>query len=115
MIRLSLFILLFSAFAAQAEEPVPDQDAPKSFPATFLRDRLDKEPFSTPVREVTFAMCGVEAHGKASDLDAGLIDFNVPDPARAAGGITDETKDLGRDARDYHSSVILGVTVGYRF
>jgi len=39
----------------------------------------------------------------------------VPDPARAAGGTPDDQKDVGRNRYDYHSSVVLGVTLGYRF
>lgn len=119
MIRsLLLLLLLTPALSAKAEEPVPagpltlSQEAPKTaYPATFV----DKTVFGDAPKAVSFAMCGVEAHGKESDLDAGLIDLNVPDPANAAGGAIDEGKVQGKDARDFHSSVILGVTLGYRF
>lgn len=119
MIRsLLLLLLLASAISVKAEEPVLalPQDASKTYPATYLGTRPDnKTLFSDAPQAVSFAMCGVEAHGKESDLDAGLIDLNVTDPANAAGGAIDEGKVQGKDARDFHSSVILGVTLGYRF
>lgn len=119
MIR-SLLSLLLLAFlvAAKAEEPVLalPENASKTYPVTFVGVQPDnKTVFSDAPQAVSFAMCGVEAHGKESDLDAGLIDLNVPDPANAAGGAVDEGKVQGKDARDFHSSVILGVTLGYRF
>lgn len=117
MIRLALHLLLFFAgLAAYAEEPAhPVLDARNSYPATFADKRADNAPFVPPSKEVSFAMCGMEAHGAKSDLDAGLIDFNVPDPARYAGGEIEEDKTQGKNARDYRSSVVLGVTLGYRF
>ena len=124
-------VLLFSllqlaAFAARAEEPVTARssevpviaaaEGATAFPATFIGGgRGNKPAFIDAAQSVSFAMCGVEAHGAASDLDAGLIDFNVPDLARAAGGEIEEPKNQGSTARDYHSSVVLGVTLGYRF
>lgn len=115
--------LLFCA-GAFAEEPVAI-DYPttgnksavpaKAYPATRIDAPTGKVIFSDSSSEVTAAMCGIEGHGTAADLDAGLIDFNVPDPARAAGGSSDDQKDVGRNRYDYHSSVVLGVTLGYRF
>lgn len=113
MIRALLLLpLFFLQIAVQAEEAALPPDTPKTYPATVIYKTVT---FSNAPKEMSVAMCGVEAHGAASDLDAGLIDFNVPDPARFAGGDLDEAKDQGKNARDYHSSVVLGVTLGYRF
>lgn len=114
MIRFLLLLSLFTLqIAARAEDPAALP--PKSYPATYLDHRTESPALGKADPAVSFAMCGVEAHGAASDLDAGLIDFNVPDPARAAGGEIAEGKGQGKDVRDYHSSVVLGVTLGYRF
>lgn len=66
-------------------------------------------------REVSVAMCGVEGHGTAIDLDAGLLDYNVADPARGTSGLAAEPKEVGSKQFDYRSSVVFGVNVGYRF
>ena len=117
-------LTLLAATALHAEEPVAIDYAVtgsttavpvKAYPATRIDAPTGKVIFSDSSSEVTAAMCGLEGHGTAADLDAGLIDFNVPDPARAAGGTSDDQKDVGRNRYDYHSSVVLGVTLGYRF
>ena len=122
---LVLSVALLIATALHAEEPVvigysaaiaAPSDAPvRAYPATVAGRPTGKVIFKDSTSDVSVAMCGLEGHGKAVDLDAGLIDFNVPDPARAAGGSPDGPKDLGRNQYDYHSSVVLGVTLGYRF
>lgn len=120
-----LALVLLAATALHAEEPVaidlpasadPSAAPVKAYPATHVGAPAGKVIFSDSSSEVTAAMCGIEGHGPAADLDAGLIDFNVPDPARAAGGSPDDQKkDVGLNRYDYHSSVVLGVTLGYRF
>ena len=123
MIRITsmLALSLLISVGAQAEEvvaaiPLPAaQKAPKGYPATVVGDPTGKVVYSDSTQEITAAMCGIEGHGTATDLDAGLIDFNVPDPARAAGRSAEDPKDQGRNLYDYHSSVVLGVTLGYRF
>ena len=123
MIRITtvLALSLLISVAAHAEEvvtaiPLPSaQKSPKGYPATVVGDPTGKVIYSDSSQEFTAAMCGIEGHGPATDLDAGLIDFNVPDPARAAGRLAEDPKDQGRNLYDYHSSVVLGVTLGYRF
>ena len=123
MIRITsaLALSLLLSAGVQAEEiataiPLPSaQKAPKSYPATAVGDPTGKVIYSDSSQEFTAAMCGIEGHGTSTDLDAGLIDFNVPDPARAAGRLAEDPKDQGRNLYDYHSSVVLGVTLGYRF
>lgn len=119
-------LVLLTAAALHAEEPIAmDYSAAaanipaapaKAYPATHVGAPAGKVIFSDSSSELTAAMCGIEGHSAAADLDAGLIDFNVPDPARAAGGSPDDQKkDVGLNRYDYHSSVVLGVTLGYRF
>ena len=128
MKRFAAALILLVSIGAQAQEPVvidysaaasalPDKAVKTAYPATRIPSDAPtgKVIFSDSSSEITAAMCGIEGHGKAGDLDAGLIDFNVPDPARAAGGSPDDPKDVGRNRYDYHSSVVLGVTLGYRF
>jgi hypothetical protein len=131
LLALSLVSLLASAAAAQAVDAVAGdyaagiqmpaatliapENSSKALPAAFGEARSSKVVFSDAKPAVSVAMCGVEAYGANTDLDAGLIDFNVPDPARAAGGSIEDSKDQGRNTRDYHSSVVLGVTLGYHF
>jgi len=107
----------YSAVAPiQGSTPVPPPDkAGKGYPATPAGASTGKVIFSDSSSEVSAAFCGIEGHKDAADLDAGLLDFNVADPARAAGGSAETPKDQGRNQYDYHSSVVLGVTVGYRF
>lgn len=126
---LALSLALLISTAIHAEEPVvieysavptpggaPSSDRTgKAYPATVVGWPTGKVIFKDSTSDVSVAMCGLEGHGTAVDLDAGLIDFNVPDPARAAGNSPDGPKDLGRNQYDYHSSVVLGVTLGYRF
>jgi hypothetical protein len=124
MNRIATALALFLTLSAgvQAEElvttaiplPAPEK-APKAYPATIVGDPTGKVIYNDGSQTVSAAMCGIEGHGTAADLDAGLIDFNVPDPARAAGRSEDNPKDQGRNLYDYHSSVVLGVTLGYRF
>jgi hypothetical protein len=83
--------------------------------AADLGSARSKAAFTNATPAVRVAPCGVEADAGNANLDAGLIDFNIPDPARAAGHSYDDPRDVGRDVRDYHSSVILGVTLGYHF
>ncbi len=127
----ALALLLFVSLGARAEElpvidysaappasggtPVPVDKAAKGYPATPVGVPTGKVIFSDSSSEISAAMCGIEGHKAAADLDAGLLDFNVADPARAAGGAAETQKDQGRNQYDYHSSVVLGVTVGYRF
>ena len=127
--RMARFPVMFAAALllctrALAEEPVAIEYPAtgstsaipvKAYPATHIDAPTGKVIFSDSSSQFTAAMCGIEGHGTAADLDAGLIDFNVPDPARAAGGTPDDQKDVGRNRYDYHSSVVLGVTLGYRF
>jgi len=123
MIRhLTALALLSLAISAEAGEPLSaDYSAGIPVPASTLaatpvsQDFAARPAYSSAKPAVSVAMCGVEAYGANADLDAGLIDYNVPDPARAAGAAPDEQKDVGRNARDFHSSVVLGVTVGYHF
>ena len=124
MIRIAaaLALSLIVSAGVQAEElaiaaiplPAPSK-APKAYPATIVGDPTGKVVYSDATSNVSVAMCGIEGHGTDADLDAGLIDFNVPDPARAAGHSEADPKDQGRNLYDYHSSVVLGVTLGYRF
>ncbi len=119
--------LLLSTAALAGEEPAAidysaaapiltlGDKAAKGYPATHIDTPTGKVIFSDSSSEFTAAMCGIEGHGKDADLDAGLIDFNVPDPARYAGGSADDAKDVGKYRYDYHSSVVLGVTLGYKF
>jgi hypothetical protein len=125
-IAASVLALLVSV-GAYADEPVIlgypvvgtalprlDKDA-KAFQATYSGASTGKVIYSDASSDLSVALCGLEGHKDAADLDAGLLDFNVADPARAAGGVTDDPKDLGRSRYDYRSSVVLGVTLGYRF
>lgn len=91
--------------ADSAKVTVPDLTGARSGKAAFVN--------ATPAIRV--APCGIEADARNTNLDAGLIDFNVPDPARAAGHAYDDQRDVGRNVGDYHSTVILGITVGYHF
>jgi hypothetical protein len=102
--------------AVPAPAVAPSSRVVKAYPATVAGWPTGKVIFEDSTSDVSVAMCGIEGHGTAVDLDAGLIDFNVPDPARAAGGAADAgPKDVGRSQYDYRSSIVLGVTLGYRF
>jgi len=83
--------------------------------AADLSSARSKAAFTNAAPAVRVAPCGVEADAGNANLDAGLIDFNIPDPARAAGHSIDDQRDVGRDVRDFRSNVILGVTLGYHF
>ncbi len=126
MIRSLAALLFLTSVAAQAGDEVDSIPLPVSapalavgvsqpLPAGLTAAPSSKANFSNATPAVSLAMCGVEAHGTATDLDAGLIDFNVADPARAAGGSPDVPKDQAQNVRDFHSSIVLGVTLGYRF
>ncbi len=116
-------LALLMSVGAMAEEPaiigysaVPraEKDG-RAFPATYAGASTGKVIYSDASSDLSVAMCGLEGHKNAADLDAGLLDFNVADPARAAGGVLDDPKDLSRKRDDFRSSVVLGVTLGYRF
>lgn len=116
-------LALLISVGAYAEEPViigysavPRLDKEgKAFPATYVGAPTGKVIYSDASSDLSVAMCGLEGHKEAADLDAGLLDFNVTDPARAAGGVSDDPKDLSRRRDDFRSTVVLGVTLGYRF
>jgi len=131
MMRSIAALALLASLGAQADEPVaidysvavpiqgstpsPPDKTVKAYPATPVGVSTGKVIFSDSSSELSAALCGIEGHKGAADLDAGLLDFNVADPARAAGGLADDPKDQGQNRYDFHSSVVLGVTVGYRF
>lgn len=119
--------VLLTAFAASAEDP-----APLAFPAVAPPPsqaakelKIKSEPrdasstgkviYKDSTASLSVAMCGLEGYKDSASLDVGLLDFNVPDPARAAGHVADDLKEIGRNRYDYRSSVILGVTLGYHF
>lgn len=118
----SLISIIASVAAAKADES-PPSDASSGFalaastlsPPAESWKAASKAAFTNATPAVRVAPCGVEADAGNSNLDAGLIDFNVPDPARAAGRSFDDQRDVGRNVGDYHSTVILGVTLGYHF
>ena len=114
---LALTSMLAFAAAAKADEP---QTVTWSIPADSSKalptDRpSSKAAFDNATPAVRVALCGVEADAGNTGLDAGLIDFNVPDPARAAGHATDDRQGGGGNVPDYRASVFLGITLGYHF
>jgi hypothetical protein len=121
----SLMVILASTAPAKADEappgalaatrlPIP-ADSSKAFPDDVAGTHFSKAAFDTATPAVRVALCGVEAAAGNTGLDAGLIDFNVPDTARGAGRTPDDMQDVGKNLRDFHSSVFLGVTLGYHF
>ena len=111
---LALFFAMLSG--VRAEEPAAiTLPQPQKQTTAYAGATTGKVVYSDASRQVSLAMCGIEGHGKAFDLDAGLLDYNVADPARAIGGAAEEAKQLGRSQFDYRSSVVLGVNLGYRF
>lgn len=121
----SLMSILVSIAPVKADEPISPSgfelaagtpaDSSKDVPADPNGARVSKAAFVNATPAVRVAPCGVEADAGNSNLDAGLIDFNVPDPARAAGRSYDDQRDAGRNVGDYRSTVVLGVTLGYHF
>jgi hypothetical protein len=91
------------------------EDSSKAVSRDVIGGQFSRASFTNATPAVRVAMCGVEADAGNTNLDAGLIDFNVPDPARAAGRASDDQRDVGRNVGDYRSSVVLGVTLGYHF
>ena len=116
-----VFLLSFGAYAEEPvilgySVPVPAAVEPiREAAVTVIGKSTGKVVYSDATSDLSVAFCGLEGHKDAADLDAGLLDFNVADPARAAGGFDDQLKDLGKNRYDYRSSVVLGVTLGYRF
>jgi len=105
--------ILASAASVRAAEP-PNNGFSSGLEAAS-GVRFGKAAFENPKPAVRVALCGVEADAGNAGLDAGLIDFNVPDIARAAGGLSDDPREVGKNVRDYRSMVFLGVTLGYHF
>ena len=118
-----LSILATTAPALAAEELVAGITLPPSSLAapsdttglTIPVARSSKATYANASPAVIVDFCGVEAYGTKTDLDAGLLDYNVPDAARAAGHAADEPQDQGRNVRDYRYTPVFGVTVGYHF
>jgi len=90
-------------------------DSSKAIAGDWTAAPSSKAAFDKTASAVRLALCGVEADSGNAGLDAGLIDFNTPDPARAAGRSSDEPQGTGRNVPDYRSSVFLGLTLGYHF
>jgi hypothetical protein len=90
-------------------------DTSKGVAGDLVGARVSKAAFENARPAVRVALCGVEADAGNTGLDAGLIDFSIPDSARAAGGASDDPRDVGKNVRDYRSDVFLGVTLGYHF
>ena len=114
---LALLIVFGVSAGAMAEEtsPIPSIKTLNLAPAGTAQEPTGKIIYSDATRQLSLAMCGIEGHGTTTDLDAGLIDMNALNPARAAGGRQDDQKYLGHNQYDYRSAVVLGVTVGYKF
>jgi len=90
-------------------------DAAKGVAADEVGAPPRKTAVDNPKPDVRVALCGVEADAGNANLDAGLVDFNVPNSAHGNATWTEGPRDAGRNVHDYPSPVFLGVTLGYHF